>query len=61
MDPAYGPLKSRVSKDKLQEVRDENYRLLNQIRVTGSLPMIYRELVEDFPKVFQIFSGNVFL
>ena len=44
----------------LREVRDNNCRVLNQIRFIGSLPIIYRELNEDFPKIFQIFSGNIF-
>ena len=29
-----------------------------QIRITGSLLIIYRELIEDFSKIFPTFSGN---
>ena len=36
---------------------DENHRVLNQIRITGSLPMVYRKLTEDIPKIL---SGNDF-
>ena len=39
---------------------DENGWVLIQIRITISLPKIYREVTEGFPKTFQIFSGNVF-
>ena len=39
---------------------DENCRVLIQLRFTASLPITYRELTEDFPKTFQIFSRDVF-
>ena len=47
-------------KMNLREVWDENGQVLIQMRVTGSLPIIYRKLTENFPKIFQIFSGSAF-
>ena len=56
-------------KINLQKVLDENGRVLVQIRygrvlvqirITDSLPIIYREVIEDFTKTFQIISGKVF-
>ena len=40
----------------LQEVSDKSWQVFIQIRIIDSLPKIYLELTEDFPKIVDIFK-----
>ena len=52
---------SQFRKINLREARDENFRVLSQIRITGSLPIIYQELTEEFQKFFKVLVVMLFV
>ena len=50
----------RVLKYGLERIEVREWLDTYSNRNHRQLPIIYRELTEDFPKIFQVFSGNIF-